>query len=640
MTRPVQLLILSRCLPAAVLLLSALQVQAQQQDTVLKEVRVRGRHRVSADTRLNDFATGQQVQTLDSAVLSLPGNQSMATVLSQRLPVFVKAYAFSGLATVAFRGSSAAQSQVLWNGVPIQNAALGVADISAIPATLINRAHVVYGSSAALSGSGNVGGALMLEQEPARFDTGLRQLSVSAATGSYGQNTGAVKGAIASRRWYLQAGVTGQSAANNYSYTATDGSRQHMPNSRVQSGSLMTHAAWRPNKHNTLDLWLWAQQYDRQIPPALFEALSRKEQQDNALRGVALWQHYTRKGGMLYARTSVIRDGYTYTDEAINLRTTGAVMQYYQEVGWRQHVGRNGKVLLFAPVQLSWLPAGADSQHQYRTALAGAYTLQLPAVRTEISVQARGERINDQNIFLPGAGATFAATRWLSLRANAQKTYRAPSLNELYYFPGGNASLKPEEGWSADGGYTIGAGTGRWQLQHEASVFDRSISNWILWLGGAVWTPHNIARVHSRGTETSTRIAYTAQHWRLGLHVATSYVLASTTESYIPQDGSTGRQIPYTPRYNGRVQLWAGWKQLELQYLHSYTGYRYITTDESAWLEPYNTGNITLSWHTDLRHRRVGLYAYCNNVWNVRYAVAAYRPMPGTNWMAGCNVAL
>jgi len=88
-------------------------------DTVLHEVKVHGRHKVTAETKINDFSPGQKVKTVDSATLQQYQLQSMGNLLSQQEPVFVKSYGFNELATLSFRGASAAQSAVYWNGVPI-----------------------------------------------------------------------------------------------------------------------------------------------------------------------------------------------------------------------------------------------------------------------------------------------------------------------------------------------------------------------------------------------------------------------------------------------------------------------------------------------------------------------------------------
>ena len=163
----------------SMLLFSFNEIIAQSKtDSTLREVKIHSKHKISNDTRLNDYSPGQKVKTIDSATLQQYQMQSMANLLSQQVPVFVKSYGFNGLATLNFRGSSAAQSAVFWNGIPVQNAALGIADVSELPVSLMNRVNIVYGGSAALWGSGNVGGALLLENDAPVFDTSKRKLSV------------------------------------------------------------------------------------------------------------------------------------------------------------------------------------------------------------------------------------------------------------------------------------------------------------------------------------------------------------------------------------------------------------------------------------------------------------------------------
>jgi outer membrane cobalamin receptor len=112
----------------------------------LSEVRIKGRRRnASSDDKVNTFAPGQKVQTIDSLTLAQYQFQNIANLLSQQVPVFVKSYGVNSMASLSFRGASAAQSQVYWNGVPIQNAASGISDVSLLPATLANRVNIVYG---------------------------------------------------------------------------------------------------------------------------------------------------------------------------------------------------------------------------------------------------------------------------------------------------------------------------------------------------------------------------------------------------------------------------------------------------------------------------------------------------------------
>ncbi len=613
---------------------------AQNKTDTLKEVKVNARHNPSSDVKVNEFSPGQKVKTIDSTTLQQYQMQNMANLLTQQVPVFVKSYGFNSLATLNFRGSSAAQSMVLWNGIPIQNAALGIADVSTLPVLFMSNVNIVYGGSAALWGSGNVGGALLLEHEKPFFDSGKKSLSVSGGIGSFSQYAGGLKGSISGKRWYLSANVFAQTAVNNFSYTNA-GLQKNMPNDHLQSAAGLVHTAYKINHQNVVSLSAWYQQYDRQIPPTLFEASSGKKQTDGSLRLLADWKRQTEKNTW-YAKTSFIRDGVNYADTAVQIKSENITCQYYQELGWKKQFHEYGQLLLFMPLQIAWnsIPAASDTQRQNKTALATAYDLKLFDSRLNIAVNARGERINTHSILLPGADASFAITHWLMARGNLQRTYRTPTLNELYYFPGGNTSLKPEQGWNEDAGYTLKIKPGNFTFYHDLSVYNRDIHDWIIWLGGAIWTPHNIAEVHSRGVETENNISYATGNWKFHFGVNTAYVLATAVSSYIYNDGSIGKQIPYTPRYNGQANIGAGYKQLSVNYNHTYTGYRFITTDESTWLPPYQTGNVQLMYITSISRHSLQFTGQCNNIWNQQYEVVGSRPMPGVNWLLGCKLGI
>ncbi|MCB9066073.1 MAG: TonB-dependent receptor [Chitinophagales bacterium] len=166
------------------------------------------------------------------------------------------------------------------------------------------------------------------------------------------------------------------------------------------------------------------------------------------------------------------------------------------------------------------------------------------------------------------------------------------------------------------------------RFEHDLSVYNRVINDWILWFGGAIWTPHNISQVHSRGLQTENALKYVVnKNLEFKLGVNGSYTLATTMSSYIPNDGSIGKQIPYTPRFMAQSNIGFKWKDIYLNYNHTYTGVRYITTDESYGLKEYTLGNIQLLYAKDVQGHILQLTAQCNNVWNSEYVVVNARPM-------------
>ncbi len=619
--------------------------QAQTITDTLKEIKVTAKPTISTDSKLNTFAPGMLVTSMDSTTLQQYKFQNMANMLAQQTPVFVKSYGFNSLSTLSFRGASAAQSAVLWNGIPLQNAATGIADVSTLPVLFMDKVNLVYGGSSALWGSGNVGGALMLETAPPRFGGNSNSLSVMVGAGSFGQLMYGAKAAFSLNSWYLAANIYLQTAQNNFTYTNENGGIENMANSKLSSTSVSLQAAHKINGYNTVNFMAWYQNMYREIPPALFEPSSSKCQTDKSLHLLGDLQRKT-ENALTYAKVAFTTDGISYTDNAVMVNSNSTTYQLYGELGYKKQLGKLGQFMVFLPLQeakISTLAQNTNTTITYdqpKAALAGAYDLKLMHQKLDVSINAREEVLHGGANLLPGADAGYQICRWLSLRANAQRTYRVPTLNELYYFPGGNSSLKPEQGWATDGGYTLCLQHNNISLTHSGTVFYRDIKDWVLWLGGAVWTPHNIAEVASRGTETETNLVYKPGQWEIHLGVNTAYCLSTTQSSYIPNDGSIGKQIPYAPRYNGQANLGVNYKRFGINYNHTYTGYRFITSDESEYLMPYQTGNLQALYSTRIFKRNLQLNAQCNNIWNQQYQVVAYRPMPGTNWLVGCRFDL
>jgi outer membrane receptor protein involved in Fe transport len=398
----------------------------------------------------------------------------------------------------------------------------------------------------------------------------------------------------------------------------------------------------------------------------MFESFSGKQQKDASLRTLLGYEKNTRRS-TLYVKGSYNKESLHYEDSTVSLNNENIIHQVYQETGFKYHLNNPDKqmsevgealashhVLIFVPIQFASAEGNNinSSENQFRPAIAAAYSFDGMQDRFKANVSFRQEWVNGMAApLLPGAGVSFAllsdkkATKKenssvisLLIRGNVQRTYRIPTLNELYYFPGGNPDLKPEQGWSQDAGYTFQlkhdySDKRAFLLLHELNGFNRNIQDWIYWLGGAIWTPHNIAKVHSRGFETNNRISYDMGQFKFSLGLNYTYVLSTTEASYLPGDGSIGRQIPYTPRYNAQGNLGVQWKDnLFVNWNQTYTGYRFVTVDESQYLDPYSTVNIQISYAIIISKYRLQMVGQLQNIFGTKYQVVNARPMPGRNF--------
>ena len=84
----------------------------------------------------------------------------LANIISSSSSVYIKQY--GALATPTFRGSSSSHTLVLWNGMPINSIANGLADLSGIFCNSFSDIVIVNGGEGSLFGSGAIGGSIHL----------------------------------------------------------------------------------------------------------------------------------------------------------------------------------------------------------------------------------------------------------------------------------------------------------------------------------------------------------------------------------------------------------------------------------------------------------------------------------------------
>ena len=119
---------------------------------------------------------GVQKTQLDTLVLHESIALSMADVLTFNTAIFIKQYGRATLSTVAFRGTAASHTQVMWNGMRINSPMLGMTDFSMIPSYFVDDATLLHGTSSLNVGGGGRGVAITLATKPA--DTHLSLIHI------------------------------------------------------------------------------------------------------------------------------------------------------------------------------------------------------------------------------------------------------------------------------------------------------------------------------------------------------------------------------------------------------------------------------------------------------------------------------
>ncbi|MDE6862245.1 MAG: Plug domain-containing protein, partial [Alistipes sp.] len=144
---------------------------------------------------------GIQSTKMDSLTLKESISLSVADILTQNTPIFIKSYGRGTMATASMRGTAPSHTKVTWNGMTLNSPMLGMVDFSYIPAYLIDDAALYHGAGSVGVSGGGLGGAVTLSNRPADDDGfSLRYIQ---GIGSFSTYDEFLRLGYGSRRWQL-----------------------------------------------------------------------------------------------------------------------------------------------------------------------------------------------------------------------------------------------------------------------------------------------------------------------------------------------------------------------------------------------------------------------------------------------------
>lgn len=626
--------------------------QIKKSDT-LKEVILRERK-----TEINPT-----VQTIDSNVLKQYQNTSLQNLLQLHSNVFVKNYGVGALSTISIRGSSSAQTSVLWNGININNAMTGVSDFSTMSVSLFDEIKINYGSST----PNVVGGNIELNNEKPYFRNKREDSFTFGAGYESLQNTSiSMTVKSASFRYYYRVKVFAQQAKNIYDYyNSESGEYETLTHAKSTPASGILDFFIRIKNNKILSLHSWNTITEREIPPTIFEKESAKKELNSSNRFLI---KYDYKNNRYASNTSLgfIHDQLKYEDSLISFKNTSLAVSvpFTETVNIFPLSRQKISVQYNATLQKLLAPT---TEHLLRTSLAVHYEMDPVYKKLWIKSFIQKELTNVFSLpLVAGVSIKQKIYRENFLFASLASNYRTPTLNELYFTPGGNKNLKPETSKNLEGGMENNLRHDKHSLKATTTLFSRDVQNWIVWYGGSILTPHNIQRVRSRGLEMDLSYRCLLSDVRcqesplreveitntkpetcnpklttFNINVLYAYTLSTTKESAIANDYSVDKQIPYVPRYQAKLNLGFTHNSFNINYVYAYTGYRFVTTDESEYLLPYNTHNIFASYSLSGNAKRQLFGTFkVNNILNKSYESIVGRVMPCRNFSVGLSCRL
>ena len=625
---------------------------------------------------------GTQLTKFDSVVLKENIALSMADVLTFSSPVFVKNYGRATLSTVSFRGTSPSHTQVTWNGMRINNPMLGMTDFSMIPSYFIDDASLMHGTSSVNETGGGLGGAVKMSTVPAQNDGfGMQYIQ---GIGSFKTHDEFMRLTYGNERWQISSRAVLSSSPNEYKYKNHDKKEniyddqmniigQYYPVEYNRSGSykdfhLLQEVYYNTGKGDRFGLNAWYINSNRELPMLTTdygEAMDfDNRQREKTFRGIFSWDHL-RQDWKVAAKTGYIYTwmAYDYKRDVGNgsmahmTRSRSKINTFYAQGEGEYYIGKKWLFTANVAAHQHFVEShdkniilqdggkGIVGYNKARIEMSGSASVKWrPTSRMGMSVIVREEMFGEE--FTPLIPAFFidgviSEKGNITAKASVSRNFRFPTLNDLYFLPGGNPNLKKESGITYDAGFSFAiAEENRYTLNGSVNWFDSYINDWILWLPTTkgFFSPKNIKDVHAYGIEMQADFAALLSE-RLKFDLDATYSWTPSINEGEPissADQSVGKQLPYVPRHSATVTGRISWNTWSFMYKWCYYSERFTMSSNdislTGKLPVYFMNNITIEKGLSFKFADFSIKGSVNNLFDEEYLSVLSRPMPGINF--------
>jgi iron complex outermembrane receptor protein len=573
------------------------------------------------------FSAGGRITEIDSVTKMNYITSNLSELLSENSTAFIKTYGSGGIATIAFRGTEARHTSVLWNGFNINSPTLGLCDLALIPVSFSDKTTIIHGSASSLYGTSAIGGIIDLQNIPDFFQ-GVK-INYKGSAGSFSSFENVLNVDAGTENFLSSTHFFYEQSKNDFSFINFYDQEQKQQHANLENTGVLQNFYYRFNNSTVISSGIWYQVTDRELPPLMTVPQSTAEQKDSVLRTFMELKKMFKKSS-LNIRVAYFDEYELYTDPSYKIYAPYKTISYKAEAEQRFFI--TDKLIVNAGGSFNHYKSDVK---EYMNTISANYFAAFTGVRYEFkkdllfTIDARKDFTENQNSpVAPSAGIEKTLLRNLiTLKAKGGKNFNLPALNDLYWVPGGNKDLKPETGWSYEGGIIFHIAEKN-NFIVETTYFSTMISDWIQWQPGVYgyYAPVNLKQVHARGIETGFHYAVNRAKINFSFSGNYSFTKSTNEQSYqVLGEETIGKQLIYVPEHVAHLDAKISYKNFSLTYVHSFIGLRYTTSDNVPSLPFYHYANAGIEKIFNLKKNSFGIFFKVNNIFDESYQVIAYR---------------
>lgn len=609
---------------------------------------IRIREVVIGRSTFNSDPSGFKKIIIDSSVLVNYSTSSLSELLSVNTGIFIKSYGMGGTATPAFRGTGAGHTLIDWNGININNPMLGQSDLSLIPVGLIDDIQIYFGGASMSLNNGGTGGTINLETKPVWKKETI--VLLNAGTGSFGKYSGLIKVKTGNYKFQTVTKAFFHNAENNFRYRNTEISAepvwQTRTDNQVRQKGFIEELYFRNAKHY-ISARIWYQSADRNLPASMLtlQPKSGERQFDESVRTMLNYDAFKGRSTIsLTGAWMLNRLNYFNSLASIDSRNLSGILTL--KAGFENQVGEYTKIKIVVDDQSGLVKSTNYDQTTTRNTASLTASIDRKKGRFGTMLLLR-EILDNGTLLIPDFSAAFQFRlideKEYFLKTNFSRNSKIPTMNELFWLPGGNPDLRNEFAYMYEISYEMNQKISLpLSFKYDMSVFRYNIKDMIQWHPGeyAYWTADNIQSVNSTGLESSVVLDYAHDKLNAGLNAGYSLTRAVAGGTGIQNDVSIGKQLLYIPEHQVNASFRIGFSYFYSAWVADFTGKRYITVDNSRYLPGYIINNFITGIKLPVKNVLIDINLTIDNLFNKNYQSIAFYPLPGRSYFLRILVQL
>ncbi|WP_452232015.1 TonB-dependent receptor plug domain-containing protein [Lacinutrix sp. MEBiC02595] len=570
---------------------------------------------LKSDTYLKTFSNTQSVTTLKDTILSRSA-PSLTQLLNYNSTIYFKENGLGMVSSPSFRGTTAQQTAVAWNGININSQFNGQTDFNTINIRNFDAVSIRSGGGSVLYGSGAIGGSIHLNND-IKFNTGFEN-SLYANYGSYTTLDLGVKSRFSSEKFSADVAISRSSSDNDYDYVDSDKTNL---NGAFYNQSISANFGYKLNKKNILKLYSYLYDGEREFS-FIFPSETPTKYQDLNSRNMLEWNGLYGKF-ISTLKVAYLTEKYKYfANSNTDTYSFGEAKTLIGKYDLSYKIFKDA--MLQGVMDITNTTGKGSSIGESDRTISSFSVLYKQEIKSFLYEAALRKEItnNYDSPLLYSLGLQYKFGAHYTVNVNGSKNFRIPTYNDLYWEGSGNQDLNPETSNQIEMGHAL-------QFKHvsfSATGFYNDMEDMIRWLPtGSVWKPVNTDHVETYGVESKLDVKYNVK--------AHQFALGGTYAYTVSKNKETDLQLIYVPKHKATATFNYQHKRASFYYQTLYVGEVLTLQDDDPKyiLDAYFVSNIGLSYALG-KKQQFTLGGQIKNLYNENYQSVASRYMPGINY--------